>query len=127
MSHEPRFLTIDEVLLIHQNQILLYGGSLGLREKSVLESALEAPRWAFYYQTQDLCKLAGVYLFHLVQGHAFVDGNKRIGTAAALVFLDLNGIWLDVPDGEFIDLVLGVAQGQVDKSAVGDFLTRYRD
>lgn len=123
---EPEFLTLDEVLDIHNDQISRYGGKGGIRDHGVLLSAIEAPRWAHQYGETDLVALAAVYLFHLVQNHAFIDGNKRVGTAAALVFLDLHDCWLEIPDDELEQLTMDVAQGQLDKEAVAEKLRQYR-
>lgn len=66
--------------------------------------------------------MASAYLFHLVMNHPFVDGNKRTGSVAALVFLYLNGIRLKIGEDAFADLVWAVAQGRVGKSEIGSFL-----
>ena len=123
---EPRFLSLKEVLLIHQNQIDLYGGSAGLRDEGALDSALEAPRWDFYYKQADAIGVAAAYFYHLIQAHAFVDGNKRVGTAAALVFLDLAGMWLEIPDDELEQLALNVAQSLLSKDELAEALRRFR-
>lgn len=68
--------------------------------------------------------MAAAYLYHLVQNHAFIDGNKRIGLWCALVFLDLNGIEIEVPDEDLERLVLDVATSVTDKRGVADFLRR---
>ncbi len=121
---DPEFLRVDDVLQIHQDQIERYGGSPDLRDPGLLTSAVDAPRATFdgSYLHRDLFEMAAAYLFHIVQNHPFVDGNKRTGTAAALVFLDLNGIETEIEDGALVDHVLAVAQGQIAKSEVADFL-----
>jgi death-on-curing protein len=122
---EPRFLSEKEVLLIHQNQIDLYGGSSGIRDAGMLESALEAPRFDFYYKQADAIELVAAYFSHLIQNHAFIDGNKRVGTASALVFLDLAGIWLEIPDDELERLALDIAQGSLTKEQVAAALRSF--
>lgn len=84
----PVFLTLDEALDIHRDQIQRYGGSSGIRDLGLLQSALAQPQAAFAGQFlhADLIEMAAAYLFHITQNHPFVDGNKRTGTAAALVF-----------------------------------------
>ncbi len=121
---DPEFLRVDDVLQIHQDQIERYGGSPDLRDPGLLTSAVDTPRAMFdgKYLHGDLFDMAAAYLFHIVLNHPFVDGNKRTGTAAALVFLDLNGIEMEIDDGALVDLVLAVAQGQVAKPEVADFL-----
>lgn len=64
------------------------------------------------------------YLFHLVKNHPFVDGNKRVGTASALVFLRINGATIEVDEDELSAFVLAVVEGQHDKSAVAEYLRR---
>ncbi|MFO0774631.1 MAG: type II toxin-antitoxin system death-on-curing family toxin [Nitrospiraceae bacterium] len=124
MMHGPVFLTIDEVLDVHQDQIERYGGAKGVRDNGLLESALAAPQSAFggHYLHGDLFEMAATYLFHIVQNHPFVDGNKRTGTAVALTFLVLNGFVTNIPQSELVELVLDVAQGHSDKTAIAAFL-----
>lgn len=121
---DPEFLRVDDVLQIHQDQIERYGGSPHLRDPGLLTSAVDAPRAMFdgKYLHGDLFEMAAAYLFHIVQNHPFVDGNKRTGTAAALVFLDLNGIDMAIDNDTLADHVLAVAQGRDDKKAVAAFL-----
>ena len=123
----PEFLRVDDVLQIHQDQIERYGGSPDLRDPGLLTSAVESPRATFdeTYLHVDLFEMAAAYLFHIVQNHPFVDGNKRTGTAAALVFLDLNGIEMAIDDDTLADLVLAVAQGHVAKPEVAAFLRKH--
>ena len=75
---EPRFLTLDEVLEIHEQQIEMYGGSHGLRDAGALESAVAVPQATFggEYLYSTIWLMAAAYLFHLVENHAFIDGNK---------------------------------------------------
>jgi death-on-curing protein len=120
---QPTFLSVDEVLAIHQDQIQRYGGSDGLRDWNLLDSAVAQPRVTFEgaFLHADLFEMAAAYLFHLTQNHPFVDGNKRVGAAAALVFLELNGVELTIEDDALVDLVLRVAQGQVSAAEIAAF------
>lgn len=124
---EPSFLTLDEVLALHADQIDRYGGARGLRDLGLLESAVAAPRATFggTLLHPTLPEMAAAYLFHLVRNHPFVDGNKRIGLAATIAFLGLNDLWLEAEEDELVALVVGVAQGQVGKAEVGVFLTEH--
>ncbi len=121
---EPEFLHIDEVLQIHEDQLERYGGDSGLRDFGLLASAVETPRASFggQFLHTDLIEMAAAYLFHLVQNHPFVDGNKRTGAAAALVFLDLNGVEMEIDDDALVDQVLAVARGEAGKAEVAEFL-----
>jgi death-on-curing protein len=115
---------VEEVERIHADQIARYGGSPGLRSRELLESAVAAPRAGFggRYACADEFEMAAAYLFHLVKNHAFVDGNKRVGTAAALVFLDLCGVEIECDDDELVELVISTAAGQADKPRLAEFL-----
>ena len=90
----PTFLTLDEVLEFHAEQVELFGGDPGVRDFGLLESAIAQPRQAFggSFLHEDLALMAAAYLFHIVQNHPFADGNKRTGTHAAHVFLRYNGM-----------------------------------
>lgn len=120
---QPDFLDLAEVLYIHADQIDRYGGDPSLRDAGLLESALAMPRATFggEFLHRDLFEMAAAYLFHIVQNHPFVDGNKRTGTASALVFLDMNGISMDANEDALVALVLDVAQGRADKARIAEF------
>lgn len=113
----PRFLSTDEVLYIHQRSIERFGGSLGVRDRGLLESAVAMPAAQFggAYLHQDVPIMAAAYLFHLCKNHPFVDGNKRIALAAAETFLILNGFRLNADDMALEVLTLGVADGSNTK------------
>jgi death-on-curing protein len=120
---EPAFLTLDEVVAIHRDQIDRYGGSLGVRDWGLLQSAIAMPAATFggQFLHPDLCEMAAAYLFHLVQNHPFIDGNKRVGAAAANVFLEMNDLRLDADEDDYAELVLSVARGDLSKSAAAEF------
>jgi len=121
----PRlFLTLDEALAIHAHQIARYGGSLGVRDRGLLESALAMPAATFAgeYLHPSLHEQASAYLFHLVKNHPFVDGNKRVGLASCRAFLRLNGVRVHAGDDDLVDIVMGVAEGRRSKADVAVFL-----
>lgn len=122
-----RFLTLDEVLALHAEQIRRFGGLPGLRDSALLESALAMPRATFDGELLHSTpfEAAAAYLFHLARNHPFVDGNKRAALAAALVFLWLEGYGVEVDDDALTDLVVGVASGDVAKSETAVFLQRH--
>jgi death-on-curing protein len=124
---EPQFLTLDEVLEVHLDQIERYGGTLRVRDHALLESAVAAPQSGFggHYLHGDLFEMASAYLFHLVQNHLFLDGNKRVGTATALTFLELNGLETKIPNQALVATVLAVAQGETEKSAIAAFFRKH--
>jgi len=119
----PIFLSIVEVLEIHRDQIERYGGDPGIRDLGLLQSALAMPAAGFgrRYLHKDLYEMAAAYLFHITQNHPFVDGNKRTGAVAALVFLSINGIVLDTDEDAFEKVVRSVAEGKCDKATLTEF------
>jgi len=116
----PRFLTLAEVLRILQDQITRYGGDYGVRDLGLLSSAIAVPQASFGGQRahQDLFEMAAAYAFHISQNHPFIDGNKRVALASALVFLDLNGIHLSDPEDELYPLMMRVASSTASKAEV---------
>jgi len=123
---DPLFLTEEAVLFIHQEQIAAFGGAQGVRDPGLLASALAQPRATFggEYLHKDLHAMAAAYLFHIAQNQAFVDGNKRTGLAAALVFLDLNGIAVEHEAAELFTMTMAVAEGKADKADIAQELAR---
>jgi len=119
----PAFLTLDEILAIHRDQVARHGGTEGVRDWGLLEAAIAMPQAAFggRHVHGDLCEMAAAYLFHIVQNHPFLDGNKRVGAVTAYVFLALNEIELVADQDAYAELVLSVARGETPKSAVAEF------
>ena len=120
---EPQWLTLEDVLALHDEQIARFGGGAGMLKRDALEAVLARPLNA-YDRTADLARLAAAYLVGLVNGHTFVDGNKRVGLAAMLVFLRLNGSGLHVPPAALYELVLGVATSRIREEAAADWLRK---
>ncbi len=123
----PVFLALEEVIEIHRDQIEQYGGRPGIRDMALLQSAVAVAQAGVggRYLHADLLEMAAAYLFHIVRNHPFVDGNKRAGAVAALVFLALNGIEVTVPNDALVDAVLAVARGDLSKAALADFLRKH--
>jgi death-on-curing protein len=121
---EPSFIGIELVLAIHRNQIMLYGGSLGIRDRGALESAIAQAQATFggSYLHEDVFEMAAAYFYHLTQNHPFLDGNKRAGAATAITFLAMNGYDLDpLSEDDLEALSMKVAQGQAAKHDVALF------
>ncbi len=120
----PVFLDLHEVIEIHRDQVARYGGRPGLRDMALLQAAVAVPQASFggRYLHADLFEMAAAYLFHITQDHPFVDGNKRVGAVAALVFLALNGVEVRITNRALGDIVLAVAQGKVGKAALAECL-----
>ena len=127
MKSEPLFLTFAEIIEIHDYQIAHFSGSAGLRDLEMLKSAIGMPSATFggEYLHPSIIEMAAAYLYHLVENHPFVDGNKRVGAMAALVFLDLNGYDFDASDKDFTDMVLKVASGKMLKADITLFFRQH--
>src|SRR5207249_5824487 len=110
-------LTVEMVREIHAEGITRFGGSDGVRERALLESAVAAPQASFGGQSpyQDLAEVAAAYLFYICRNHAFIDGNKRAALGACIVFLRLNGVEPKADGPEWEDLTLAVAAGGIDR------------
>ena len=119
---EPLFLSLDEVLEIHEQQIERYGGSPGLRDAAALESAVAMPQATFggEFLHTSIPAMAAAYLFHLCQNHPFVDGNQRVRANAAITFLLTNDWEPTFAEEELVTLVLSVASGGLSKPRLID-------
>ncbi len=113
-----RYLTLNEVLELHRGIIAQSGGSMGILNLSVLESALAQPRMTFAGQElyPTVSEKASALCFSLINNHPFLDGNKRIGHAAMEVFLVLNGIEIEASVDEQESVILKVASGEMDRA-----------
>jgi len=121
--NDPCFLTADEVLRVHRSLIDVYGGSRGLRDEGLFRSAIGMPEASFgvQYLHNDLFEMAAAYLFHLVQNHPFLDGNKRIGAAAAILFLAMNELRIAADEEGLVEITLRTAQGKCAKPEIAAF------
>lgn len=121
----PKFLTAAEVRAIHSDQIESFGGTSGLRDEGLLQSALAQPEATFDGELlhSTIYEQAAAYLYHLAMNHPFVDGNKRTAFAVMDVFLRLNGWFLTLSDSQAYDLVLQVVNGTLSKAELIATLT----
>jgi len=111
-------LTVEIVREIHAEAIARFGGSEGVRDTALLESAVAAPQASCGGQSpyRDVAEVAAAYLFYLCRNHAFIDGNKRTALGACIVFLRLNGVE-PKPDGpDWEELTLAVAASVIDRA-----------
>ena len=122
----PIFLTLDEVLSLHEEQLQLFGGSAGIRQIDLLQSAMGNVEATFgeIFLHETIFEMAAAYLYGICRSHPFVDGNKRTAVVATLTFLGMNDSVVDADEDEFYDLVIGVAEGRVSKAAVAVFLEK---
>ncbi len=121
---DPLFLTLDEVLSLHEDQVARYGGSRGVRDLGLLQSAMGsvAATFAGVFLHETVLEMAAAYLYAICRNHPFIDGNKRTAVAASLTFLELHSIELEADEDAFYDLVIGVSEGRTTKAAVAVFL-----
>ena len=117
MPKAPFHLTVEIVREIHAAAISEFGGSTGVREPALLESAVAAPQASFGGRSPyaDLVEMAAAYLFYLCKNHPFIDGNKRAALGACLVFLRLNGLEPKADGPEWEELTLAVAASEIDR------------
>ena len=114
---EPIHLTVERVREIHQLAIDRFGGSDGIRDYSLLESAVSAPQATFGGTSlyKDMIEIAAAYLFYLCRNHPFIDGNKRVALGACITFLKINGFRPEADGPKWESLVLDVAASQLDR------------
>jgi death-on-curing protein len=119
---EPKFLKLAEVLYLHDESLARFGGSSGVREPGLVESALGSAQNAFWYGHGNLFDIAAAYAFHIAESQAFVDGNKRTAAAAAISFLRLNGIRFPKDDGSVYKAMIEIAEKRLDKAGLAEVL-----
>jgi death on curing protein len=123
---EPRWLSRLVIDAMHSDQLREHGGRAGVRDDTVLESALARPRQKWHYEPEtDLPTLAAAYAFGLVRGHPYRDGNKRIGFLAMVTFLGINGHEFDAPDAEVVAEFLALADGSVSENELSDWIREH--
>jgi death on curing protein len=119
VSGETAYLTVAAVKAIHTEVLRAHGGSAGIRDEALLESAIAAPQATIMGRPLilDPIEIAAAYLFYLCQNHPFVDGNKRTALASCLVFLETNGFLprQKLPIAEWERFVLEVASSKLDR------------
>ena len=109
---EPEFLLRDVVEYLHDQAVRTYGGHFGIRDDEMLESALARPRekWAYGHPPPDMADLATAYAFGIGRNHAFIDGNKRTGWAACVLFRKANGISMSPSGTETVASIARLAE-----------------
>jgi len=120
---EPKWVLGRVVLAIHQMLLAEHGGSPGIRDQALLESALSRPRQRFEYaHDPTIFELAASYCYGLARNHPFVDGNKRVALTVAAVFLELNGHVLDAPETDAVVVIEKLAAGELTEEALARWL-----
>jgi death-on-curing protein len=118
----PVWLLRETVLALHEQLLAEFGGSAGIRDEGLLDSALARPENLFHSGKPTSFDLAACYGFGLVKNHPFVDGNKRIGFAAAVLFLEINGYRFRATEADATVRTLALATGDMDEAAYAAWL-----
>jgi len=116
VATEPTWLNRAIVEALHADQIMEHGGSAGVRDEGMLDSALARPQQKWHYEpSTDLATLSAAYAFGIAKNHPFVDGNKRAALVSAYTFLALNHFELEAPEPEAVTIILGLADGSLSE------------
>lgn len=119
--NEPAWVTYEQVVAIHSRQLRRFGGAPGLRDKAMLESALQRPvEWQ--YEQAALPELAASFAFGLAKNHAFVDGNKRIAFMTMAMFLRKNGVRFAPDQAQATTIIMSLAAGQVSEESLARWI-----
>ena len=120
------YLSIEQVIELHDSIVHQFGGLLGIREKGLLESALAVPMMAVFGEElhKSVYNKAAAYLFYIARNHPFLDGNKRAATASALAFLRINGEFPRYDLNDFLEIVVLVAEGKADLNVISGYFEK---
>ncbi len=119
---DPVFLSLAQVEALHRLSIAHFGGADGIRDTSLFEGAVMHPQQVFFYAQGDLFEVAAAYAFHIAQAQSCFDGNKRTGVAAALLFLEVNGISTDFDSLPLYEAMIAVAEKRMGRSDLAALL-----
>jgi death-on-curing protein len=119
---EPLWVDYALVLALHDRLLVEHGGAAGLRDESLLRSALSRPLNHVAYASSDIIELAAKYIAGIVQNHPFVDGNERTGFVVGVLFLELNGYLLTASEESAAHAILDLAASAIDEKALCEFL-----
>jgi len=124
MIDDPVFLCVEQVEAIHRFALERHGGQDGLRDPAAFESAVMQPRNVWYYAQGDIFDVAAAYAFHLAESQAFLDGNKRTGMGAALIFLEGNGVSVPESTDELYEAMIAIAERRIGKPELAALFRR---
>lgn len=122
MNAEPKWLSVDAVLAMHQDSVTAHGGAAGVRDPGLLDSALARPRNAWSYGQEDLVALGALYAAGVMRNHPFIDGNKRTGFLAAYAFLYVNRWEIIADEAEVVVQCLSLAASELDDAEFAAWL-----
>lgn len=115
MNKKVQWLSLPLVLAIHDEQLVAHGGSAGVRDIALLESALNRPLNKSNYENAELPELAAAYAFGIARNHPFIDGNKRTSLLALYTFLGINGVDFVIPEADAAAMIFSLAAGEVSE------------
>lgn len=121
---EPAWVNAADCLAFHEEMLARFGGLAGIRDRGLLDSALNRPRHVFAYGHPDLFELAAAYAGGIIKNHPFLDGNKRAGFMAAALFLEINGMEFRAPEEDVVLQTLAFAAGDIRQKAYAGWLKR---
>jgi death on curing protein len=119
---EPRWITKNQVVRMHAEQLAIFGGPVGIRDEGLLESAVGRPPNKYAYGEEDLAKLAAAYAFGLARNHPFVDGNKRAAFMTMMTFLRKNGVRFAPAEAVATEAMVALAAGDVDEDGLSRWI-----
>jgi len=122
VTNKIEWLSVPIVLAIHDEQLVAHGGSGGVRDVALLESALNRPLNKWNYENAELPELAAAYAYGIARNHPFVDGNKRTSLLALYTFLGINGIDFVVPEADAAAIILSLAAGEVSEESLARWI-----
>ena len=124
MKHGPVWISEELVIAVHARQITEHGGSAGIRDKSLLQSALARPQQLYAYgdPSPDLAALAASLAYGIAKNHPFVDGNKRTAAVLCELFIMVNGMSLEASDQEMLSVFLALAGGSLNEEELANWI-----
>jgi len=123
---EPDWVLAEVVTAVHQMLLAEHGGTPGIRDHTLLESALNRPRQRFEYaDDSSIFDLAASYCYGLASNHPFVDGNKRIALTVAAIFLEINGYFLDSPEPDAVVVIKDLAAGKLTEEDLSRWFSEH--
>jgi death-on-curing protein len=126
MMEEPLWMDATDAVIAHELELSAHGGSEGIRDAGLLESAIARPRniWAYAESTPSLAVLAASYAFGISSNHPFVDGNKRTALVVSFAFLDVNGFEVIASQEDAFLTILGLAAGEIGEDQLAAWFER---
>lgn len=124
--NEPLWMDTTDAIVAHDMEIAIHGGSTGIRDSGLLESALARPKnlWAYADSQPSLAQLAAAYASGISSNHPFVDGNKRTALVVSFAFLDVNGLRMIASQEDAYLTILGLAAGEVSEEQLAQWFER---